>query len=131
MFSSNKCPSVHWALAANVICNSATMFNNHFLNINLIVNLVNSYNICYIHCYYKITFVLHILSSRISYMHVFVLHLCIVSFTFYSFELLCKNTELNWIKMQFIINIPKQLLPFWKTECQSDSRDVTILNLAL
>jgi hypothetical protein len=77
----NKC---RCALASNEICNNLNISDNHFFNINAMVNLVKSIValFCYIQCY-KMKLVL---CGRISFIHVFLLYVCTVFFYFYLFD---------------------------------------------
>jgi hypothetical protein len=48
---------VCWILPANEIYNKVSMFVSHLFKVNLLNNLVNIFTVlCYIRCYYKLTF---------------------------------------------------------------------------
>jgi hypothetical protein len=103
LVSPYKYPSVRRALDSH--------HDNNFVNPYILVNLVNrGLKYCYIKCYYKFAIVLSLLSSRISYIYVFVLHFCIVDFNFYLLHCArsvirscSKNRKLNYFVMMIII----------------------------
>jgi hypothetical protein len=94
LFSRNKCPSVHCALAM-AESSDISMFDSHFCNIHLLVSFMNCWLPYFITFHVFMKLCLSCFCCAVEYfIYVHFLYMCVLfSFTFY----LCAYANYNWL----------------------------------